>query len=193
MKKIHLSKYIVVLALSMLMSCGQFGLIQIVGYYNDFESLDQEQKQRVRDLDGFDNLEQGLVYKINPLQLKAELANHPRSLVYVYSVGCDSSVCKPLAFYERYAEQKGYDVFFVMRSYYSMPKSLEQQSVHPLFVIDDSFYHERRRFVYERYFVNDMLGIKTETKYKDVPIDLQGSFLFFERDKLVKVANKLEL
>lgn len=168
------------------------GMVKVVGYNNDYDELTKEQKGLVYDLERFDQTEVGKVYKINPEQLKAELRNHPKSLVYVFSRGCNSGACKSLSYYEQYAAQNGYALFLVMKSYIAMPEALEQHLDCPLFVIDDDYFNEHRRFIYERYFTNEMMGLPRKTKYKNIPENMQGNLLFFERDQLIKVLEYLD-
>lgn len=168
------------------------GMVKVVGYNNDYDELTEEQKDLVYDLERFDQTEVGKVYKINPEQLKAELLNHPKSLVYVFSRGCNSAVCKTLSYYEQYATKNEYSLFLVMKSYIAMPEALEQHLDCPLFVIDDDYFNEHRRFIYERYFTNEMMGLPRKTKYKNIPENMQGDLLFFERDQLTKVSESLD-
>lgn len=173
-------------------SCGNVQLVKVVGYNNDFAELTEEQKALVCSLVSFDNAELGKVYKVNPEQLKSELRNHEKSLVYVFSKGCNGAFCKRLSHYERYADENGYALFLVMRSYIAMPDALAQQPNCPLFVIDDDYFNEHRRFIYERYFANEMKGLPRKTKYKDIPENMQGDLLFFERGRLIKVSEEIE-
>lgn len=168
------------------------GMVEVVGYNNDYEKLTEEQKDLVYDLERFDQTEAGKVYKINPEQLKAELKNHERSLVYMFSRTCGGAECKTLSNYEQYAAQNGYTLFLVMRSYIALPEAVAQQLDCPLFVIDDDYFNEHRRFIYERYFTNEMMGLPRKTKYKNIPEDKQGDLLFFERDQLIKVSESLD-
>ena len=168
------------------------GMVKVVGYDNDFEELTEEQKGLVCELERFDQTEVGKVYKINPEQLKSELRNHPKSLVYVFSKTCNSSVCQSLSYYEQYAANNGYALFLVMKSYYAMPNAIMQQPDCPLFVIDDEYFNEHRRFIYERYFMNEMMGLPRKTKYKNIPDGMQGDLLFFERDQLILVSESLD-
>ena len=168
------------------------GMVKVVGYNNDYDELTEEQKGLVYDLDRFDRTEVGKVYKINPELLKAELRNHPKSLVYVFSRGCNSEACKSLSYYVQYAAKNGYTLFLVMKSYIAMPEALEQHLDCPLFVIDDDYFNEHRRFIYERYFTNEMMGLPRKTKYKNIPENMQGNLLFFERDQLIKVSESLD-
>lgn len=172
--------------------CVSCGMVKVVGYNNDYDELTEEQKGLVYDLERFDQTEVGKVYKINPEQLKAELQNHPKNLVYVFSRGCNSEACKSLSYYEQYAAKNGYALFLVMKSYIAMPEALEQYLDCPLYVIDDDYFNEHRRFIYERYFTNEMMDLPRKTKYKNIPENMQGDLLFFERDQLIKVSESLD-
>lgn len=174
-----------------LLNCSSCGIIEVSGYYNDYDKLTEAQKSVVFGFQGFNNAKRGCVYKINPEQLKAELAIQPKSLVYLFS-SCGCGECIPLSVYEQYANDNGYSIIFVLRDYYKLGNSLEQDIAHPLFVIDNDFYHENRRFIYERYFLNDLLGNPTKMKYKDMPEEQQmASLFFYEKGNLVKTLQKL--
>ena len=175
----------------LILFCQSCGLVEISGYYNDYDKLTDAQKAVVHDFSGFDNAKLGCVYKIDIEQLKAELAIQPKSMVYLFS-SCNCGECIPLSVYEQYANDNGYNIIFVLRDYHELGKTLEQNIAHPIFVIDNDYYHENRRFIYERYFLNDLLGNPTKTKYKDIPEELQmASLFFYEKGKLVKTLNKL--
>lgn len=66
-----------------------------------------------------------------------------------------------------------------------------QSSDFPLFVIDNEYYGEQHRFIYERYFTNELMGLPRKTKYKDIPEEMDGQLYYFEFGNLIKVANEL--
>lgn len=183
-------KHLLLLAF-VLLNCSSCGIIEVTGYYNDYDKLTEAQKAVVHDFQGFDNAKLGCVYKINPEQLKAELAIQPKSMVYLFS-SCGCGECIPLSVFEQYANDNGYNIIFVLRDYYKLGNTLEQNIAHPIFVIDNDYYQENRRFIYERYFLNDLLGNPTKMKYKDMPEELQMvSLFFYEKGELVKTLQKL--
>ena len=183
-------KHLLLLAF-VLLNCSSCGIIEVTGYYNDYDMLTEAQKSVVFDFQGFDNAKRGYVYKINPEQLKAEIAIQPKSMVYLFS-SCGCGECIPLSVFEQYANDNGYNIIFVLRDYYKLGNTLEQNIAHPIFVIDNDYYQENRRFIYERYFLNDLLGNPTKMKYKDMPEELQmASLFFYEKGKLVEALQKL--
>ncbi len=167
-------------------------LIVVYGYDNDYHKLNDSMKALVHPLTSFDSLEVGRVYMINPELLKAELAHHPKSLVRLYSKGCNFPTCQQNPFCEQFADENGYRLFLIMTSYDALEQSIKQNPTHPLFVIDNDYYKENRRFIYERYFLNDLVGYPTRTRYKDIPEKyVKASLFMYEYDKFVDVLDVL--
>jgi hypothetical protein len=74
-----MKKILLYIALSSLIfSC------KIQGLTNDYDMLNETQKKMLVDLVDFKDLKSENIYKITGNQLKQELANHPKSLVYIF-------------------------------------------------------------------------------------------------------------
>src|SRR5690606_40478443 len=86
---------------SAILSC-----IQVYGLTNDYGKLSDEQKSLISPLKSFDNLEYGKIYTINPVQLKDELKNHKKAIVYVFTNGCTSDYCLPMNVYISYRSEE---------------------------------------------------------------------------------------
>lgn len=130
----------------------------VQGLTNDYKKLTESQKKSVLDLETFYDVRQGFIYKVNGQQLKAELKNHNRSIVYIFSNGCSSEFCKPLVFYENYARDNNYKLFMVMNGYTNLDATIKQAISNPLFVIDNFYYDEKISYKYTRYFENELTG-----------------------------------
>ncbi len=180
-------KVFLLMPLCFLLSCGSITLIEVDGYGDDYDNLSEEQKSMVETLVSFENLDKDKVYKINPEQLKEELVKHPKSIVRLAGLGCNSESCKPLSYYEDFAKENGYNIFIVMTTYYSFEYVINQHPENAVFVLDYDYYGKKQRIKCERYFYNELSGLPINTKYKDIPEDKIGNTYYYEYGKLVKV------
>lgn len=114
------------------------------------------------------------------------MKNHTKSIVYIFTNGCSSELCKPLAFYEDYATRNGYKLFFVMTGYGSLGETLKQPFTNALFAIDNEYYNKKFSIAYLRYFENDLLKKQLNEK-----LEYAGNLYFFEGDKLVRILHEL--
>lgn len=178
MKPAHLFLPILLFALQ---SCS------IEGLTNDYKKLNEQQKEKIVALNNFPDAKEGFIYKINGAQLRAELAKHPKALVYTFTNGCTSEHCKPLMVYEAYAKRNGYDLFLVMNGYRELHSTLEQPVSSPLYAIDNDYYNSTYRNRYVTYFTNDMTGKPIREKEGE----FLGDLFFFENGKLEKVLRDL--
>lgn len=167
----------------------------IEGYTNDYNKLSSSDKALVHQLVNFDSLYAGEVYVINPILLKNELSRYPKSLVSLYNVGCSSSSCKvipSMSDMAKFAEDHDCQLFLVMTDYNPIRYCTDRNISFPIYVIDDSYYDEKRRYKYERYFLNDLIGYPTCTKYENIPEEYQLALLFvFEYDSLIGIMDDL--
>lgn len=161
----------------------------IQGLTNDYSRLSTQEKTKIITLESFENINTENVYKINALQLREELAKHPKSLVYIFKNGCTSDLCRPMFTYENYAKKNGYRLFLVMEGYGNLNATLVQRSnfTSPLFSIDNEYYNSKYRNTYTRYFENELQGKPMETKSGDY----LGSLFFFRGNQLEKVERDL--
>ncbi len=131
----------------------------IQGLTNDYKKLSAEKKSLINPLKTFDNLENGKVYSLNSNQLKEELKNHPKSIVYVFTNGCTTKYCLPINVYKSYAETNGYKLFLVMNGYAKLDETLNQMVEVPYFSIDNEFYNVENRSKYTTYFENELMNL----------------------------------
>ena len=181
---------LIIIAAIFLSSCS------IEGFTNDYNKLSKSEKSLVHKMTCFDSLRPGEVYRINPVMLKEELSRHPKSLVSLYNVGCSSPSCPvvpTMTELAQFADAHDCHLFLIMTNYIPIRYCPDIYSVSiPIYVIDNKYYREIRRYKYERYFLNDMIGYPTFTKYKDIPEEYQFPRLFvFEGDSIVGVIKDL--
>jgi hypothetical protein len=167
-------------------SCLMFSW-KIQGLTNDYDKLNETQKKILVDLVDFKDLKSENIYKITGNQLKQELANHPKSLVYIFKNGCSSKLCKPMRVYENYANDNGYKLFLVMNGYANLQETLDQPYSSILFSINNDFYNSNYRNTYMQYFENEI----SEKPKKEKSKEYLGNLFFFEKDKLVQILHEL--
>lgn len=159
----------------------------VQGWTNDFETLSESQKNRVKAIENFRNLNKEFIYKINGQQLKEELKNRSKSIVYIFANGCTSDYCKPISVYEDFALRNGYSLFLIMAGYTNLNETLKQPISNLLFVIDNDYYNERLNYKYYRYFKNDLLNKPLQEKQREY----RGNLYFFKGDSLVQILREL--
>lgn len=161
----------------------------ITGLTNDYSKLKEEDKAKIVTLESFENLDATKIYKISGKQLRAEVAKHEKSLVYVFKNGCTSDLCKPMHVYENYAKQNGYQLFLVMEGYGNLDDTVGQKNnfTSQLYSINTDLYDSKYRAVYARRFENELL--KKDLNYKSN--EYLGNLFFFEGSRLDKIAMDL--
>src|SRR5690554_7375776 len=83
-----------------LQSCAFYGLT------NDYSKLDIEQQKIIEKFDLSEEVKTNHIYEISATQLKEELKNHKKSIVYLFANGCSSKYCLPLNVYVNYARSE---------------------------------------------------------------------------------------
>lgn len=161
----------------------------VYGLNDDYKKLYPEQQRLIVPLQSFQNTDSEHIYKIHGKQLREELKNHPKSIVYTFSNGCKSTYCLPMSTYEKYARENGYKLFLVMNGFGRLSETTKQRSdlfTEPLYAMDSKYYGKTILNTYSKYFENELRGQELKTK-----IEWQGNLFFFERDQLVKVTRDL--
>jgi len=167
-----------------------FSSCAIQGLTNDYNGLSENQKETIVPLKSFDETtDLDKIYKINGYQLQEELKKYPKAMVYVFKNGCTSEYCKPLYFYENFANQNNYKLFLVMNGYANLEISTVEASKSPLFSIDNDYYKKKYRTTYTRFFQNDMLGRDLKSKEDEY----LGQLFFFENGKLASIERDLPI
>lgn len=177
MKKI----IILLLGITALNSCTIYGLT------SDFAKLSDDQKNLISQNTDFSNLKPKNIYVINGSELKNELKNNEKSLVYIFTNGCKASSCLPMSTYESYAKENNYDLYLVMSGYGMLNETLQQKFESPLYTIDYDHYGTKYRSTAWKRLENDLRNKPRDFKAKPY----EGNLFFFEKDKLVKVLAEL--
>ncbi|MHC1774169.1 MAG: hypothetical protein AB9834_02030 [Lentimicrobium sp.] len=159
----------------------------VQGWTNDYDKLTEAQKGKIARLLHFSDVSKDSIYKLNGMQLREELKNHPKSIVYLFSNGCSSEFCRPLPVYEDFAVKNGYQLFLVMNGYTDLNATIKQPVSGTLFVIDNDYYNEKLNNKYTRYFENDL----TKKPLNEKAGKYSGNLYFFEGDTLVQILREL--
>jgi hypothetical protein len=159
----------------------------VQGLTDDYHRLNNEQKELIIELKSFQQLQSGYIYKITGEQLRMELKNYPKSLVYIFANGCSSELCKPLSSYEEFARLNGYQLFMIMNGFADIESTLKQSFNGVLYAIDGNAYNEKISYRYTRYFENELLGKPVKEKKRVYA----GNLFFFQGNELVKVEREL--
>jgi hypothetical protein len=161
---------------------------KIEGLTNDYDQLKEDQKKKIVALPSFKDQNWDMIYRITGAQLKDELKNHERSMVYIFKNGCTSTYCKPMSNYVDHAKAHNYKLFLVMNGYCNLDQTTDQYPKDQLYSIDNDHYGQKKRMTYIKSFINDMLGKPlTEKEGK-----FMGNIYFFTRDKLDTIVNELK-
>ena len=159
----------------------------VQGWTNDYDKLSDVQKEKITTLKEFQDTRNKLIYKVNGQQLREELKNHSKSIVHIFSNGCSSDLCKPIAFYEDFAVKNGYKLFLVMNGFTNLDATFKQPHSNVLFVMDNDYYHEKLNYKYSRYFKNDLMN----RPLKEKAGAYAGNLFFFQRDTLIQILKEL--
>lgn len=154
---------------------------------NDYDLLNESQRNKIVALNNFNDAKPDLIHKINGKQLHDELKNHNKSIVYVFKNGCTSTYCKPMSNYVNYAKEHQYTLFLVMDGYINLDETTDQYPASTLYAIDNDFYHEHKKATYRRFFLNDLCNLPTKAKSEKY----MGNLYFFTSDKLDTVMREL--
>lgn len=155
----------------------------IQGLTNDFGKLDESEKAKILPFEGFSAAKPGYIFEINAKDLREELKQHEKSMVYFFSNGCSATGCKPLADYIHYANQHDYRLFLVMNGYANLSSTLDQNVDAPLFAIDTDYYNTPISYKYTRYFENELMSLPIKTKQDNY----RGNIYLFEGDQLINI------
>lgn len=163
-----------------LQSCAIYGLT------NDYSKLDSGQQELVIKFDSSEELNSNNIYEISASQVRIELKNHEKSIVYTFTNRCSSKYCLPLSIYENFAKDNGYHLFLIMTGYSYLEETLSQNISSPLYAIDAQAYNTKWNNKYVKRFENDLLGLPRDSKQP-----YQGSIYFFEGDSLTYIKREL--
>jgi len=176
-------KHIYILLLLLFSSC----LIRFTGITNDYDLLTESQKSKIKKLNDFNSLEKDHIYELTGPQLLNELKKYDKSLVYYFANGCSAEDCLPLQIIANYAAEFDYNLFLIMSGYGGLKHTEDQNIYAPLFCINTDYYKSNKSKIYAANFKTD-IGL---TEYLGDNIFL-GSYLFYEKDKLIDVKERIK-
>lgn len=159
----------------------------IYGLTSDYGKLTTKERALIKDLNSFENLENNKIYPVDAIQLKEEIKKYPKALVYVFTNGCNSEYCLPMASYLNFANDKDMKLFLVMTGYANIYHTLDQNAGTPYFSINHNYYQKNIRGVNYRYFINELMDLPRNDKIKD----FQGDLFFFENGELKEIRRNL--
>ena len=159
----------------------------VQGWTNDYDKLSETQKNKIVEVVNFQDVHKEFIYKINGQQLREELKNHAKSIVYIFSNGCSSELCKPISVYEDFALTNGYKLFLVMNGFTNLNATLKQPISNVLFVIDNYHYDEKVNYKYTKYFINELTNEPLRNKNRKY----LGNLFFFQGNDLVNILKEL--
>lgn len=155
---------------------------------NYYDYLKPEQKERIKKLESFESTKPGFVYEITGKELREELKNQEKSMVYIFVNGCKGETCYPLSQIKGYAEENNLELFMVMNGYYHIEESMVQKVGLPLYSINSEAYDESKSKKYAELFRKD-IGYYTYQETLDG--NWPGRFLIFHKDQIVDTKIKL--
>ena len=159
----------------------------VQGWTNDYDKTTDAQKKKIVALEKFKDVRTDFIYTINGQQLREELKNHSKSIVYIFSNGCSSDLCKPIEVYEDFALRNGYKLFLVMNGFANLDATLKQPHSSVLYVMDNYYYNEKLNYKYSRCFENDLMNRPLNEKRRAYV----GNLYFFEGDTLMQILKEL--
>lgn len=171
------------LLLLLLTSCG---LVEINGLSDDYGKLTDKQKELFIPFKKNETLDKNKIYQVTADQLKEEVKNYPKALIYVFTNGCSSELCKPLYFYENWADKNGVKLYLVMNSYANLFETTEQKFEGNLYVINSDFYGKKAFKRYSVFFKNELKGLDKKTKE-----NWEGGLFFYENGNYIKTLREL--
>lgn len=171
---------------SLLFLLNSCGLIVMNGLSDDYNKLNEQQKEMVVSFRPNLPTDENKIYVINAPELKTELKKYPKALVYTFANACSSEFCKPLYFYENWAKRNDYKIFLIMASYANIEETLSQNCKNQLYVIDSNYYGNGPFGKHVTCFDNELQGLDRNAKDKTV-----GNLFFFENGEFVKNLREL--
>jgi hypothetical protein len=159
---------------------------QIYGITNDYKKLSEAEKSHIKEFNGFNNTEPKSIYEINGIQLKEELKNNKKSIIYTFINGCGPD-CFRIEYMENYAKENNYNLYLVMNGYSRLNQTLEQYFTIPLYSVDAEYYGTKFSSKYSTMFKNEIAGNPIDYVSKEY----YGNFYFYEKDQLIKITEKI--
>lgn len=163
--------------------------ITIYGVTSDYKKLDPALHPYLATYEEGKDTLHNRVYAITGEQIRQQMEQHDKILVYTFANSCVGPTCYPLATFKRWAEENGYKLYLVTVGYNNLGATLNQQVNLPLYVIDYKAYHTNMRGKYYDRFLLDLL--KNEVNSTEIVHKQNASLYAFEKGKLTQISGDL--
>jgi len=163
--------------------------ITITGLTSDYKKLDPALHAYLATYEEGKDTLYNRVYSITGEQIRQQMEQHDKILVYTFANGCSSSTCYPLATFKRWADENGYKLYLVTTGYGNLSSTLSQEIDLPLYVINYKAYKTNMRGKYTNRFLLDLL--QNEADPKAIANDQYASLYAFEKGKLTQITGDL--
>lgn len=163
--------------------------IQIVGITSDYKKLDPAALSYISTYTAGKDTIPNHFYTVTGEQIRQQIEQQNKVLVYVFSNGCTGLTCYPLATFKRWADENEYKIYFVTTGYYNMEATFYQQVNTPLYIIDHKAYNTNMKGKYRKRFLLDLL--QNETNAQALVKNNYASVYAFEKGKLTQHTNDL--
>lgn len=173
--------------LGLLLLCSS--CITIYGVTSDYKKLDPAFHPYLATYEEGKDTISNRVYSITGEQIRKQMQQHDKILVYTFANGCSGSTCYPLATFKRWADENGYKLYLVTTGYDNLGATLNQQLNLPLYAIDYKAYNTNMRGKYRDRFLLDLL--QDEANPKTIIKGPYVNLYAFEKGKLTQVSDDL--
>lgn len=163
--------------------------ITIYGVTSDYKKLDPALHAYLATYEEGKDTLYNRVYSITGEQIRKQMEQHDKILVYTFANGCSSSTCYPLATFKRWADENGYKLYLVTTGYGNLSSTLSQEIDLPLYVINYKAYNTNMQGKYSNRFLMDLL--QNEANPKAIVKDPYVNLYAFEKGKLTQVSGDL--
>ena len=173
--------------LGLLLLCSS--CITIYGVTSDYKKLDPAFHPYLATYEEGKDTVPNRVYSITGEQIRQQMQQHDKVLVYTFANGCSGSTCYPLATFKRWADENGYKLYLVTTGYGNLVSTLNQEIDLPLYVINYKAYNTNMHGKYYKRFLFDLL--LNEANQKAIIKGPYVNLYAFEKGKLTQVSDDL--
>ena len=129
------------------------------------------------------------VYAITGEQIRQQMEQHDRILVYTFTNNCSGPTCYPLATFKRWAEENEYKLYLVTTGYGALDTTLSQEIDLPLYIVNYKAYNTNMHGKCNNRFLIDLL--QNEPNAKAIVKNSYINLYAFEKGKLTQVSSDL--
>ncbi|WP_353159689.1 hypothetical protein [Myroides odoratus] len=163
--------------------------ITIYGVTSDYKKLDPAIHPYLATYEEGKDTLPNRVYSITGEQIRHQMEQHDKILVYTFANGCSGPTCYPLATFKRWAEENGYKLYLVTTGYGALDTTLSQEIDLPLYIVNYKAYNTNMNGKCNNRFLMDLL--QNEPNPKAIVKGKYASLYAFEKGKLTQVSSDL--